>query len=202
MTTFRSSIAIICFIQALGLTAQIDSVVKYDFFGYRNNKIHRLKTGRFLTVYMRDTIEAGTEAKIYEKTEGDLISRTDSFLLIDFSENKTSYFYKDSSKTTTTNARYDEYPGPFITKIPYERINYLEYEPKVTPIFGGIAAISLITALVIAPLASYNFSKQTFNSFKYLSIVKPSLFVFSVGMTINLSFNHRRLNLKPSLTQP
>jgi len=64
------------------------------------------------------------------------------------------------------------------------------------------ASNSLITALVIAPLASYNFSKQTFNSFKYLSIVKPSLFVFAVGMTINLSFNHRRLNLKPSLTQP
>jgi hypothetical protein len=78
---------------------------------------------------------------------------------------------------------------------PIDKIKYVEYEPNAGIVFAVIGGLSFVSTILVAPLASVNYGKGTFNTDRYL---EPSLIGTVVGLTLHYSFQKRRLQIKPN----
>ena len=146
---------------------------KFEFEKYNNGKIKKLKQGSYMEVvsYNKDTTHIQS---------GDLIDLNDSLLIIemsfeDFKMDKENYTFSENFV----------YETPYKTSIPINSIDYVSYESKGSFVFASLGGVSLLTALIIAPLASIDRSApNNFNSNRYTSIMGPALIGTAVGLTV------------------
>jgi hypothetical protein len=89
-----------------------------------------------------------------------------------------------------------------VKKVSFDKIasvNYLKVKP-ISNVGGGIASVGAFAALVISPIMSYSFSKNTFNTARFGSYLIPSGFLIISGITLKYSFRkskHYYINQMP-----
>ena len=169
--------------------------IKFEFLK-ENKKIKKINKGKYLTLYFNDTTLNDSNINTYYHTfSGDIENLTDSFLVMTDSYENKRYYYKGGSYKEIT------YRGTEVDtikkKIQVNQIKYIEYEPKMGILFNTVGGIGAITCLLVAPLASMNYSDLSkFNSKRYVNIMRPALITTCVGLTLHYSFHSRRLTIK------
>jgi hypothetical protein len=187
-----SSIAFIffsvCFVATQSFAQDADkpkTVKKYEFQKFHNNRIKKLKQGRYLDVYLNSNDTTHTQ-------NGDLIDLNDSVLTIEMSS--------ESFSVETDNHSFSEdfYSKDTIIHIPINTIKHLRYEAKGTLIGPVTSSVSLFTALILAPLISIDRSQpNNFNSKRYTTVVIPALIGAGVGLTLSFTIGfNTKLKIK------
>ncbi len=80
-----------------------------------------------------------------------------------------------------------------IEKIPYKNISSVTYyrQAKIENAIAYVFAGSLVSALVVAPLVSYNYRNGNFNQSRYYKIIVPSLITCGISIPISIISSHK-----------
>lgn len=199
MTTIRTAFFSLVTTFCLCAFGQIkDSVIVYHFYKFSNDKEVKvkLKTGQSLSIRLKDSIDDSKYILSSEEYfEGYFSKIIDNSLIIKCWDHGKTLYYKDSVLQAYTFAKKQP---PFIATVDLDRIYYFECVRKSSVVFNTISLLSSITALVIAPAVSYNYSSGSFNSDRYLSILKPSVIGTALGFTIGLSLSSKKFKIRPT----
>ncbi len=172
------------------------SQAKYLFHKINKQNSFNLKEGKGIDVYLLDSItKVGNnlyEFKSKHYLGGSFKELNDSSFVFIKNYEELEISNLDSSFQQTIR-----FPKEEITYLPIDKIKYIEYYQNGGDIFNAIGGISLLSAIIIAPLVSINYSKGTFNSDRYFSIVKPSLIGLAIGLPLSYPFTSKRLVIKP-----
>ena len=150
---------------------------KFKFEKYNNGRIKKLKKGSYIEVvsYNKDTSHIQS---------GDLLDLNDSLLTIDICFED----FKIDKDNYTFNENFI-YETPYKISIPINSIDYLSHPSNGYVVFSSIGAVSLLTTLIIAPLASIDRSEpNNFNGKRYTNIMRPALIGTAIGLTISYTF--------------
>jgi hypothetical protein len=158
-----------------------------------SNKIRYFKQGTYFGFIIKDAcIDSNCKGK-FNLIQGQLISISDSGIVIDLTYQETRTSYNDSIVEVKLYA--DFVPVPNNKQrilIPNNNIQYIKYSPKSRVSMGLLGSAGLLTAAIIAPLISINYSTGTFNSSIYFSTVVPSLITATISFATYFSFHTRK----------
>jgi hypothetical protein len=111
---------------------------------------------------------------------------------------------KNGKQIMSNNLPEDDQNGKGeVKRVSFDKIasvNYLKIKP-ISNVGGGIASVGAFAALVISPIMSYNFSKNTFNTSRFGAYLIPSGFLIASGLTLKYTFRkskHYYINRLPA----
>jgi hypothetical protein len=167
-----------------------DRSIKYRLERYNSERTKQLYQGRYITLNMasEDTIHTYYGSLVN-------ISNTE-VVLSTYQETKS---YNDEFHTLEETFDYEE--SECMT-IPIQTIESLTYSPWYSGYSNLITALSGISALFVAPLASIDKDyPYHFNTKRYTRIVVPSLLGVGAGIVLSISLEagENRFKLKPKL---
>jgi|GEM_PF-4028658 hypothetical protein len=171
---------------------KIAPITKQNIIFYKltnPNKIVKLKQGRSIVIYYSDT------SQLISIITGKIYSKNDSVLYIYGAYDTKEYPIASNANTTKQNFMYPpnfDYPSDSIIGINFKNISYLIVED-----YSVVSAVSCVTpiisALIIGPLISIDYSNRTFNSEQYREILYPSIGLLAGGLLWTL-FWHNHWN--------
>ena len=126
---------------------------------------------------------------------GQIISKSDSFLYITY--NYETLIEENDSITKVTNYDVIDYDSESCVGLNLNDIDYVDYETQFGLVSATVGSLSLLTALVVAPLVSYGYKSGEFNSDRYLNIMKYSLPTAAVGFSLYFAFGNRKFSIRP-----
>ncbi len=160
---------------------------RYPFVSYYNHNIQKpLKEGRYLTVHL---ITDSASSYTYSGTI--FVGDTNTLLMI--GGNEEYHGYTDAG--ATFEERYTTNPDDEVTVIPHKEIEYLSLTPRLKPIFGTLAGLSLVTICVTVPLASVGYASRNFNPTKIVEVAAVSL---AANVALYKIFKVRKFRIKGS----
>jgi hypothetical protein len=175
-----------------------DSVTIHSFYKFQSDKLVKvkLKPGQMIDIRLNeyvDTIKGCAVRKEYYT--GYFSKLTDSTIVIKCFDHGKTINCKDSTIRINVMA---EKHRDFNATINLDRIYYIELTRKSSSAFFYIGIVSVVTALVVAPAVSYNYSTGTFNSERYLSIMKPCLIGTALGFSYAITIGNKNLKIRPT----
>lgn len=174
----------------LSMSAFAQKRDRFTLYDAYNEKPRRIKEGRQVTLSLIPDRCVGWEQRD-QTVSGKLLLVEDGSITILINGEDLDCSQGDS---TFTWNNWDVDEGTSRT-IPNSRIYWLEREQQTLgSVFGGIAGAAMMTALVIAPLASINwFNGWEFNAHTYTSIANTSLIVCAVSLPLTAFGGSTRL---------
>jgi hypothetical protein len=159
----------------------------YPFVSYYDHTIQKpLKEGRYLTVHLlTDSASSYTYSGII------FVGDTNSLLMIGGTEEYHGY----TDAGATFEERYTTNPDDEVTVIPHKEIEYISLTPRLKPVFGTLAGLSLVVICVTVPLASVGYTSKNFNPTKIVEVAAVSL---AANVALYKIFKVRKFRIRGS----
>lgn len=160
---------------------------KFEFENYKNGRLRKIKSGSPIDVYLNaeDTIHI---------QYGGLLGLNDTILTLELWDEDLEIYSANSYYIESTSFYYT----PKTIAIPASTIKYITYESRAASMSYGIAGLSLITAVIIAPLASIDRDEpHNFNTKRYSKIMKPALLGLGIGLTLSYTLDNQNFMIIP-----
>ncbi len=172
------------------IKAGIDSTdfhYEIEFERFDNNKLKTIKSGEDLQIYLNKK-----DTTIVQ--HGKLVYLDDSLLTI----NLTSEYFEVEKKDYTFNKSY-MFDSQNRVSIPIQTIDYLTYQPKGSSLLNSVKALAFVTAVLVAPLASYDKNEPyNFNTKRYKTILGSSIIVGLVIIPFDRATGYdKKIRIKP-----
>jgi hypothetical protein len=183
MKTRAITYLILILLSSSYLFSQDDTHIK--LYKFETAKEKKIKNNRFVNVTLDEN----------HWLSGQIVSKTDSFLFITY--NYETVIEENDSIRKITNYDVVDYDSESCVGLNLNDIDYIDYDTQVGWISASIGSLSLLTALIVAPLVSYGYKSGEFNSERYLNIMKYSLPTAAVGFSLYFAFGNRKFSVRP-----
>jgi hypothetical protein len=162
-----------------------DSVAKIlTCTGYNNpERTKYIKEGKYMNIYLK------TDSSAFHVYSGNAFVGDSSLVIIGATE--IYHGYSEADETYLERVTY--FQKTELSVIPFKNIDYISYRPAASPYFNTLFGVSLVSAILVTPLAAISYVSKNFNSTQLLVGTVVSAVV---SYTFSRIFKERKFRIK------